>query len=211
MVEGLSRCRHISTPSSFSPAPRRAVASSSTSSAVRYRVEPADIDEIRASDESPAVFAQRIARDKALRVAGSHRLPVLAADTVVAVGDDALGKPAGPADAAAMLRRLSGRAHMVHTGVALALRDRCESLVDSAAVHFAPLDDESIDWYVATGEPLDKAGAYAVQGAASLFITSVEGSPQTVIGLPLHRLPALFTSLGLDFRALIRPRSQHPS
>ena len=169
-----------------------------------YSVEPADIDEVQSPGESPLDFARRAARDKALFAARSQTLPVLAADTVVALGDDALGKPAGPADAAAMLRRLSGREHLVHTGVALAHGGRCESLVDTAAVRFAPLDEETIRWYVATGEPLDKAGAYAVQGAASLFITAVSGSPQTVIGLPLYRLPALFAALSLDFSTLLR-------
>ncbi len=169
-----------------------------------YLVEPADVEEVRAAGESPADFARRAAGDKAEHIASLHTLPVLAADTVVAQDGDALGKPHGPEEAAAMLRRLSGREHLVHTGVALAHSGRSQSLVDTAVVRFAAIDEATIRWYVETGEPLDKAGAYAVQGAASLFINSVDGSPQTVIGLPLHRLPALFGALDIDFWRLLR-------
>ncbi len=97
-----------------------------------------------------------------------------------------------------MLRLLSGREHAVHTGMALAYEGRCHSLVDTAIVRFSPLDDAQIDWYVATGEPMDKAGAYAVQGAGGLLVHSITGSPQTVIGLPINRLPELFAALNLN-------------
>jgi septum formation protein len=107
-------------------------------------------------------------------------------------------------DAIDMLRRLAGRAHHVHTGIALAVQGRCESLVDTAVVRFLPVDDAMIRWYVATGEPMDKAGAYAVQGRGGLLVESIEGSPSTVIGLPIHRLPELFARCGLDFWELIR-------
>ena len=128
----------------------------------------------------------------------SRGLPVLGADTVVEVDGLALGKPTDPADAAAMLRRLSGRTHQVHTGVALVAGDRCESLVDTASVRFRPLDDPTIDWYVASGEPTDKAGAYAIQGRGGMLVDGIDGSPNTVIGLPLHRLSELFDRLDMN-------------
>ncbi|MEN8164218.1 MAG: Maf family protein [Acidobacteriota bacterium] len=165
---------------------------------IEHQVRPADIDEIRAPGESPEAFARRAAEDKARHVALSFDEPVLAADTVVALGDESLGKPIDRTDAKGMLTRLSGREHAVHTGMALALGDRCHSLVDTAIVRFSPLDDAQINWYVATGEPMDKAGAYAVQGAGGLLVHSITGSPQTVIGLPINRLPELFGALGLD-------------
>ena len=169
------------------------------------RVIPSELDERQLPDEGAAGFALRAARDKALAVAGSGvELPVLGSDTVVEVGGVALGKPVDERDAIDMLRRLAGRAHHVHTGVALAVGGRCESLVDTAVVRFLPLDDAMIRWYLATGEPMDKAGAYAVQGRGGLLVESIEGSPSTVIGLPIHRLPELFTRCGLDFWELIR-------
>jgi len=165
---------------------------------IEHEVLPADIDEIRAPDESPAAFARRAAEDKARHVARDTDRPVLAADTVVALGDESLGKPVNEGDAKRMLRLLSGREHAVHTGMALAHEGRCHSLVDTAIVRFSPLDDAQIDWYVATGEPMDKAGAYAVQGAGGLLVHSITGSPQTVIGLPINRLPELFAALNLN-------------
>jgi septum formation protein len=96
-----------------------------------------------------------------------------------------------------MLRSLSGRTHQVHTAVALLVNGSCRSLLDTADVRFLALNRKIIDWYIATGEPMDKAGAYAVQGAGGLLVEAVEGSPQTVIGLPISRLPALFKECGL--------------
>lgn len=169
------------------------------------RVVPSGLDELQLPGEEAAAFALRVARDKALAVAGrGDDLPVLGSDTVVEVDGVALGKPADARQAAAMLRRLAGRAHHVHTGVALTAGARCESLVDTARVRFLPLDDAMIRWYVATGEPMDKAGAYAVQGCGGLLVEGIEGSPNTVIGLPVHRLPELFARCGLDFWELSR-------
>jgi septum formation protein len=105
-----------------------------------------------------------------------------------------------------MLRLLSGRSHQVHTGVALAVGSRCESLVDTATVRFRSLTDAMIRWYVASGEPLDKAGAYAVQERGGMLVDGIDGSPNTVIGLPLHRLPELFSACGLDFWSLLYQR-----
>jgi septum formation protein len=174
---------------------------------VPCQVVPSNLDEHQLADEQAAEFAVRAARDKALAVAESERdLPVLGSDTVVEVEGIALGKPGDADEAAEMLRLLSGRSHHVHTGVALAFGDSCESLVDTATVRFRPLTDAMIRWYVGTGEPMDKAGAYAVQGLAGLLIDGIEGSPNTVIGLPLHRLPELFALCGLDFWELVRAR-----
>lgn len=166
---------------------------------VRYEVRPAGIDEIRHQGESPDEFAKRAAKDKARHVALDTNLPVLAADTVVALGDQSLGKPVDILDAKRMLGLLSGREHQVHTGVAIAHGSRCHAFVDTATVRFSTLSDSQIDWYVATGEPMDKAGGYAVQGAGGLLVHSISGSPQTVIGLPINRLSELFTALDLDF------------
>ena len=171
------------------------------------RVIPSGLDERQLPGEDAAAFALRAARDKAIAVADDGRgLPVLGSDTVVEVAGVALGKPTDADEAIDMLQRLSGRAHHVHTGVALAVGSRCEALVDTAAVRFLPLDDATIRWYVATGEPLDKAGAYAVQGCGRLLVEGIEGSPSTVIGLPIHRLPELFARCGLDFWELLRDR-----
>jgi septum formation protein len=173
---------------------------------ILYRAQPADIEEQRHEGESPAAYAVRAAREKALVIAGPRpALPVLAADTVVEIDDDVLGKPGSTQEAKRMLRRLSGVTHAVHTGMALAATAGCSSLVDTASVRFQTLTDDIIAWYVATGEPMDKAGAYAVQGAGGLLVDRVEGSPHTVIGLALHRLPELFAGVGLDFRRLLRP------
>ena len=169
------------------------------------RVVASGLDERQLPDEAAADFALRASRDKALAVAGGGcDLPVLGADTVVEVDGGALGKPRDADEAFAMLRRLAGRTHHVHTGVALAIGSRCEALVDTAAVRFLALDDATIRWYVGTGEPLDKAGAYAVQGSGGLLVEGVEGSPSTVVGLPIQRLPELFARCGLDFWELIR-------
>lgn len=166
----------------------------------RFRIQPATVDETPRGDETAPEYAARAARDKALEVAGARaRDPVVGADTVVEVDGELLGKPASAADAARMLRRLSGRVHRVHTAVALARGDRCRSILDSASVRFVSVDPDLIDWYVATGEPLDKAGGYALQGRGGVLVSEVEGSPHTVIGLPLHRLPGLFSELELDF------------
>jgi septum formation protein len=167
---------------------------------------PADVDELPEAGELPAVFALRAARDKALEVAGRHpgRL-VLGADTVVELDASVLGKPRSRSEAAAMLRALSGREHLVHTAVALADGGSVHSLVDTAEVRFADLSDQAIEWYVSGPEPMDKAGAYAVQGRGGLFVLGVTGSPHTVVGLPIHRLPEVFALHGLDFWAYLSP------
>src|SRR5207344_1190350 len=141
------------------------------------------VDETRLAGEPAPTYVERLARLKAETVAARHSTrAVLGADTAVVVGDDVLGKPADAADAAAMLRRLSGGAHEVLTGLALCWRGTTSARVDRTLVHMVELSDADIAWYVATGEPMDKAGAYAIQGLASRFITRIEGSYGTVVG-----------------------------
>jgi septum formation protein len=162
---------------------------------LRFIVVPADIDEAPRPWEKPIAYVERLAVAKAQAVDGEV---VLAADTTVSIDGRILGKPRDGADAVAMLRSLQGRTHAVHTGVALRRRDQIASAVVTSEVTFAPVTDAWIDWYVATGEPLDKAGAYAVQGAGGLFVASVEGSPSNVVGLPLHVVAVLARRLGVD-------------
>ncbi len=172
---------------------------------IPFAARPSAVDEIHRPGERAVDFARRAACDKAVTVAArGDGLPVLGSDTVVEIDGEILGKPADLADAARMLRRLSGRTHHVHTGIALAIGPRCESLVDTTRVRFSQLAEETIDWYVTTGEPVDKAGAYAVQGCGGLLVESIEGSPHTVVGLPIHRLPEIFARCGLDFWGMIR-------
>lgn len=150
-------------------------------------VVPADVDETPLPGEAPEELVSRLAEAKATHVLRAHaadRPVVLAADTVVVVDGTVLGKPADAADAAAMLRRLSGRTHEVLTGVAVARGDRVEVVVERTAVTFAELDDAEIAAYVGTGEPLDKAGAYGIQGRGGNFVTRIEGSYDNVVGLP---------------------------
>ncbi len=169
-----------------------------------HRVVSAGIEEVPGAGEAAPAFARRAAGDKAAAVAAREPgAVVLAADTVVEVDGAILGKPADDAEAAAMLRRLSGRRHHVHTAVAIARGGRRERLVDTATVELLPLPSAAVDWYVASGEPRDKAGAYAIQGRGGLFVAGVSGSPHTVVGLPLHRLPELFASVDLDLWALL--------
>jgi septum formation protein len=177
---------------------------------VSYRIHPADIDECQRPGENGVTLATRAARDKALAVARLNAAsPVLGSDTVVEVGGVTLGKPTCREAAAEMLRTLSNATHHVHTGVALVFGGRCEVLVDTAAVRFRALGEETIRWYLATDEPMDKAGAYAIQGRGGLLVAGIEGSPHTVVGLPIHRLPELFAMCGLDFWEFVRDPEDH--
>ncbi len=168
-----------------------------------HLVRPADVEEIQRRDETATEFALRAARDKAAAVATENGLPVLGSDTVVEIDGKALGKPVDRVDAVRMLNLLSGRTHHVHTAVALAHDDRCAALVDTTFVTFRSLSDPMIDWYTSTDEPMDKAGAYAVQGRGGLLVAGIDGSPHTVVGLPIHRLPELFERCDLDFWNLL--------
>ncbi len=165
---------------------------------IEFVVRPANIPEIRLSSESPKQFAERMAKEKARAIwnAAGSAYPlqrtqksgatiVLGADTVVVVEDEVLGKPRDGDDAARMLRLLSGRKHFVITGVCL-LSDGFEDVrSETTAVHFSEISEAEIRSYVASGEPMDKAGAYAIQGMASRWISQIEGDYNNVVGLPM--------------------------
>jgi septum formation protein len=164
-----------------------------------FDVDAADVDETRRSDEPATTYVVRVARDKAAFVAARHpERPVLAADTAVVMGDAVLGKPADRADAARMIELLSGRAHQVVTGLALAHRGQMFAEVEQTAVWLSKLSSDEISWYVASGEPMDKAGAYAIQGLASRFIPRIEGSYSNVVGLPVATLMRILRRAGLS-------------
>jgi septum formation protein len=179
---------------------------------LRFTVRAADVDETPRAGEPPAGYVLRLAREKAAAVAktGQEDGLILAADTSVVVDGEILGKPQDGADARRMLRLLSGREHEVLTGVAL-LADRGPetreaSHVEASRVRMAALSEEEIAWYAATGEPRDKAGAYAVQGLGSLFVESLAGNYSNVVGLPIPAVYRLFAALGYDLKAFI-PRT----
>ena len=153
---------------------------------ISFEVLAADIDETPHSNEAPAAYVERLAIEKARAVLALRPgARVLGADTTVTIDGEILGKPVDEADARRMLRLLNGRPHDVHTGVALASASGLRSAVDTTRVWFASMTDEDISWYVATGEPIDRAGAYAIQGFASRFIPRIEGSYSNVVGLPV--------------------------
>jgi septum formation protein len=152
-----------------------------------FDVQPAGADETLHSGESPDAYARRIAQTKAQTVAGTAagRI-VLAADTTVVAGGEVLGKPIDDADAARMLRLLAGRRHDVLTAVTVLAPGRTPlTRVETTAVELLALSDAEIAWYVGTGEPADKAGAYGIQGLASRFVNRIEGSYSNVVGLPI--------------------------
>ncbi len=172
---------------------------------IRFEVVASKVDERPNDGEVPVDFALRAARDKALDIAARHPdCWVLGADTVVEVDGAILGKPTGVETAREMLRSLSGREHLVHTAVSLVVAGNVRGLVDTATVRFVALEEDVISWYVETGECMDKAGAYAVQGIGGLLVAEVRGSPNTVVGLPIHRLPEIFAAQELDFWKLLR-------
>ena len=146
---------------------------------------PADIDESVLPDEAPERLVVRLARQKAQAV-WRPGTKTLGADTVVALGSEILGKPDGPEQARRMLLRLSDRTHRVLTGVAVYDGDACVTLCEVTSVRFRKLSESEIDRYVATGEPLDKAGSYGIQGRAGRFVESVNGSFDNVVGLPVR-------------------------
>lgn len=163
----------------------------------------ADIDETPHAGECADDYVLRVAGDKAraaARIVAARRVvarPVLAADTTVVCDDEILGKPATADDAARMLGRLAGRAHRVLTAVAVAAEDRLDTRVSESRVWFRVLDAMEIRRYVATSEPHDKAGAYAVQGLAAAFITRIDGSYSGIMGLPLAETAELLRSHGI--------------
>jgi len=170
---------------------------------IAHEVDPADIDESVRAGESDTAYAVRLATEKGLAVAARHPdALVIAADTIVVVDGEIFGKPADRADARRMLRVLSGRTHVVRTAVAVVLDGgrRIECTVESTRVTFRDLDDREIAAYVATGEPMDKAGAYGIQGYGATIVERVDGDYFTVMGLALRQLVSLLERIGVPYR-----------
>jgi len=165
---------------------------------VAHVVRPVDVNESRLSGESPRAFVLRLARAKAAAgAAAGGGLPVLAADTTVAMGDEIFGKPRDEADALRMLAALSGCQHDVLTAVALGSNGRLETATCETRVAFRALSVAECRDYWATGEPVDKAGAYAIQGYGAVFVARLEGSYSNVMGLPLYETAALLEAAGV--------------
>jgi septum formation protein len=164
-----------------------------------FQIVPAGVDEKRLPGEEPAVYVERLARAKSEAVAEIHpSQPVLAADTSVVVGSQVLGKPVDRDDMVRMLRLLLGRSHQVMTGVALRWPpDQLRSTVTTTTVTMVRLSEEELAWYVASEEGADKAGGYAVQGLGSRFISQVEGSYSSVVGLPIDAVYRMLLGAGL--------------
>ena len=165
---------------------------------ITHEVRPSSIDESHRAHESPREYAERLAREKA----DSHDdadAVTIGSDTIVVVDGDILGKPTDENDAARMLQRLSGRRHIVITAVAAGYEGRMVSGVEEVQVTFRPLTDHEIRRYIATGEPMDKAGAYGIQGFGATIVERVEGDYFAVMGLPLQRLTRLLEQLGLAY------------
>ena len=154
---------------------------------IGFQVQPAHIPEEKSEHESPANYVQRLAREKAASVfmQRNDAMPVLGADTTVAIDDKVLEKPADAEDAMRMLRELSGKVHLVFTGVCLIGNGFCDVRVETTEVRFSRLSDADIADYVASGEPMDKAGAYGIQGRASRWIERLDGDYFNVVGLPV--------------------------
>ena len=165
---------------------------------IPHEVRPANIDESYLAGEVPLAHAERLARTKAETIAAPEAVTI-GSDTIVVVDGDVLGKPRDHAHAAEMLRRLSGRSHLVITGVAARWRGRTVSAAEQVDVTFRPLSDDDIRAYVATGEPMDKAGAYGIQGFGATIVERVDGDYFAVMGLPLNRLTRLLEKLGLRY------------
>ena len=164
---------------------------------IAFKIDAADIDEQQREGESPTEMVVRLAREKARVVAG--RRPndlVLGADTTVAIKNEVLAKPRDRDDAAAMLRRLSGRTHSVTTGVCLIGHGRDIARLESTLVHMVEISEAEIREYVATGEPMDKAGAYAIQGMASRWVNRIEGCYFNVVGLPVPLVYSMLREAG---------------
>ncbi len=153
---------------------------------ISFEVQPADIPEDALPGEAVKECAERLAREKALAVARQRPQDcVLGADTVVVVDGEILGKPSDAADAARMLRRLSGRVHQVITGVCLVAGGQCSVASETTSVTVSEISEKEIADYIASDEPMDKAGAYAIQGVASCWIPRIEGDYSNVVGLPV--------------------------
>ena len=168
---------------------------------IPHEVRPANIDETLRPRETPRRFAERLAREKASAIATRDpNLITIGADTIVVINRTILGKPANAAQAAAMLRQLSGREHAVVTAVAVSRGKKLRSAVEEVRVRFRTLRAGEIDAYIATGEPMDKAGAYGIQGYGATIVESIDGDYFSVMGLSLVRLVGLLLDVGVKYR-----------
>ena len=168
-----------------------------------FDIHPVDMDEAMLPDEGVLQHVQRLATEKARlgfqQLSGrDNDIAVLAADTVVEIDGEVLGKPADNRQAAAFLARLSGNRHKVHTAVALITRDKALTRTSTSEVEFMELSARQIAAYIQTGEPMDKAGAYAIQGIAAQFVVNLNGSYSGVMGLPLYETAQLFSACGVS-------------
>ena len=182
-----------------SASPRRRELMSSIG--LEFEVIPSNIPEERQQGEAPEEYVARLSREKAEAIAAANpERWVIAADTTVLLGDQLLEKPADKADAARMLATIAGRTHIVYTGLTLrsAAAGYRDTRVAESEVRMLGLAERDIEWYVNTGEPLDKAGAYAVQGIGAMFIDSIHGSYTNVVGLPLALLFQMLRKAGID-------------
>jgi septum formation protein len=169
---------------------------------IAHEVRPADVDESVRPGEAPDAYVRRLAVEKARTVAGVLGDPdaaVLAADTTVVVDGEILGKPGDAAEARRMVRRLAGRTHEVYTGMAAVRGDRAADAVERVAVTFRALTDAEVAAYVATGEPMDKAGAYGIQGYGATVVERIDGDYFAVMGLSLVRAVALLAEVGVGY------------
>lgn len=162
-----------------------------------FAVRAADIDETMDSEKTPFDEVARVSREKAMALPRGSDDIVVAADTIVVCGNEVLGKPKDPEDAFRMLSMLSGHDHQVMTGMTVACGDRVVTTTEVTKIHFRELTDGEIRAYIATGDPMDKAGAYGIQSGAALFVTGIEGDYYNVMGLPICRLTLLLREFGL--------------
>ena len=168
---------------------------------IAHEVRPANIDETLRPRETPHRHAERLAREKASAIATRDpNLVTIGADTIVVVNRKILGKPASVEQAATMLRQLSGREHKVVTAIAVSRGKKLRSAVEEVRVRFRTLRAEEIEGYIATGEPMDKAGAYGIQGYGATIVECVNGDYFSVMGLPLARLVGLLRDVGIRYR-----------
>lgn len=173
-----------------------------TQAGFTYEIRAASIDESVLAGEDPVAYVTRLAREKAQAVfdglgAAQTGAVVLGADTTVTIDGAILGKPADAEEARQMLRRLAGRVHRVATGVAVVSAQGVTATAETTAVEFLPMSEEKIAGYVASGEPMDKAGAYGIQGRAARWIPRIEGCYYNVMGLPLARVAAMLVAAGV--------------
>jgi nucleoside triphosphate pyrophosphatase len=174
---------------------------------LHFEIVPAHVDETYRRGETPRAHAERLAREKARVVAGQRPdALVIGSDTVVVLDRNVLGKPTSRQDAIAMLMKLQGRTHRVETGIAVATSAELLSGVETVRVHFRPMNREMAERYVDTNEPMDKAGAYGIQGYGSALVERIEGDYFAVMGLPIGRLLGLLREVGwqYNFRGLER-------